>query len=172
MENASKALIMAGSVLISLLIIGALLLMFNNLSSYQETDAQSTIETEVLEFNSQYETYNRENVRGSDLYSLLSKVIDYNKRKSTKGDGRKDEGKFLSYMPMTIYVEIGKNRDDFYASTDKGDEHIIWEEYTQSGGTGAKNEFEDKIYSKIQGKNGKEGIEEKLRRKRNSAKLV
>ncbi len=33
MENASKALIMAGSVLIALLIIGALILMFNNLSN-------------------------------------------------------------------------------------------------------------------------------------------
>ena len=35
MENASKALIMAGGVMIALLIIGSLLLMFNNLSSYQ-----------------------------------------------------------------------------------------------------------------------------------------
>ena len=34
MENASKALIMAGSILIGLMVIGALLLMFNSLSSY------------------------------------------------------------------------------------------------------------------------------------------
>ena len=83
MENASKALLMAGSVLIALMIIGALLLMFNNLSSYQEADVQTTREAQVLEFNNQYETYNRKNVRGSDLYSLLNRVVDYNKRKST-----------------------------------------------------------------------------------------
>ena len=35
MENASKALIIAGSVLIALLVIGALMLMFNNLTTYQ-----------------------------------------------------------------------------------------------------------------------------------------
>ena len=34
MENASKALIMAGSVLIALIIISCLVLMINNLSTY------------------------------------------------------------------------------------------------------------------------------------------
>ena len=44
MENASKALLMAAGVLIALIIIGALLLMFNNLSNYQETNTQNTRE--------------------------------------------------------------------------------------------------------------------------------
>ena len=82
MENASKALIMAGSVLIALMIIGALLLMFNNLSSYQNTNNDNEMQAQIIEFNNQYETYNRDDVRGSDLYSLLNKVIDYNRRKS------------------------------------------------------------------------------------------
>ena len=56
MENASKALIMAGSVLIALMIIGALLLMINNLSSYQETDTKTARDAQVVEFNNQYET--------------------------------------------------------------------------------------------------------------------
>ena len=58
MENATKALIISGSVLIALMIIGALLLMFNSLSSYQETNIQGTREAQVIEFNNQYETYN------------------------------------------------------------------------------------------------------------------
>ncbi len=110
MENASKALIMAGSVLIALLIIGALLLMFNNLSSYQETDTQSTKEAQVIEFNNQYETYNRKNVRGSELYSLMNRVVDYNKRKSTKGTG-KNEGQYLAYAPMTISYNLEGKQD-------------------------------------------------------------
>ena len=55
MENASKALIMAGSVLIALMIIGALLLMFNSLTSYQDTNTQGEREAQVIEFNNQYE---------------------------------------------------------------------------------------------------------------------
>lgn len=41
MENASKALIMAGGILIALLVIGALVLMFNQLSYYQRTETDS-----------------------------------------------------------------------------------------------------------------------------------
>ena len=105
MENATKALIIAGSVLIALMVIGALLLMFNNLSSYQETNVQGTREAQILEFNNQYETYNRKDVRGSDLYSLLNRAIDYNRRKSTAGTGN-DQGQYLAYEPMTIEFTI------------------------------------------------------------------
>lgn len=105
MENASKALIMAGSVLIALMVIGALILMFNNLSNYQETDTQTTREAQIVQFNNQYETYNRNDVRGSDLYSLLSKVVDYNRRKSNAATGT-DEGQDIEYKPMEINVKF------------------------------------------------------------------
>lgn len=74
MENASKALIMAGSVLIALMIIGALVLMFSNLTSYQETNKDVAKSAQIAEFNTQHETYNRNDLRGSELYSLLNKL--------------------------------------------------------------------------------------------------
>ena len=40
MENASKALIMAASVLIALVIIGAFMLMMSNLTDYQDQSYQ------------------------------------------------------------------------------------------------------------------------------------
>ena len=109
MENASKALLMAAGVLIALIIIGALLLMFNNLSNYQETNTQNTRESQIVEFNKQFETYNRKDVRGSDLYSLLNKVVDYNRRKSDVATGN-DEGQDLKFEPMTIKVTITDKR--------------------------------------------------------------
>lgn len=108
MENASKALLMAGGVLIALLIIGALLLMFNNLSSYQKVGEQDTKEAQVIEFNNQFETYNRKNVRGSELYSLLNRVVDYNRRKSTEGVGN-DQGQYVAYANMKIKVDLGSD---------------------------------------------------------------
>lgn len=146
MENASKALIMAGSVLIALLIIGALLLMFNNLSSYQETDTQSTKEAQVIEFNNQYETYNRKNVRGSELYSLMNRVVDYNKRKSTKGTGKNEEGQYLAYAPMTIEVDLKGKKQDFYAPSNYNN-HLIKNKYTISD---TNNEFKTDFYDTIQ----------------------
>lgn len=111
MENASKALIMAGGVLIALLIIGALLLMFNSLTSYQEVGVQNTKEAQVIEFNNQYVTYNRNDVRGSDLYSLLNNVIDYNRRKSSSGTGASDQGQYIAYEPMTISYTFNGKQD-------------------------------------------------------------
>lgn len=144
MENASKALIMAGSVLIALMILGALLLMFNNLNNYQNTESQNTREAQVVEFNNQYETYNRNNVRGSDLCSLLNRVADYNRRKSTEGTGKNDEGQYLAYEPMTIEFDFSGKRDQLKVG---GNYNLITQEkYSQSN---TENQFEKYISSKI-----------------------
>lgn len=120
MENASKALIMAGSVLIALMIIGALLLMFNSLSSYQNTGTEEKREAQVIEFNNQYETYLRDNVRGSDMISLMNRIIDYNTRKS---DNTQEQ-----YQKMEILV-TGINLDNLkYSGSDSA---LIDSVYTQ-----------------------------------------
>lgn len=143
MENASKALIMAGSVLIALMIIGALLLMFNSISSYQQTDTESARQAQVVQFNNGYSTYNRKNVRGSDLYSLLNKAIDYNRRESSAGTGWSDQGQSLQYEPMTIKFSITP-ADFRIDSTNRL--------FTGSGNyeiSGNTNTFENSIKAKI-----------------------
>lgn len=81
MENASRALIMAGSVLISLLVISVLVFFFNNMREWQ-TIGENQEELEVItEFNKQYDVYER-NVYGSELLSLVNKIADYNKREA------------------------------------------------------------------------------------------
>lgn len=101
MENASKALILAGGVLISLLILGALLLMFNNLTTYQASKSQSVVESDVRRFNNQFETYNRNGIRGSDMVSLVNRIISYNIENEQDG-----------YEKMQISVKIADNRDE------------------------------------------------------------
>ncbi len=147
MENASKALIMAAGVLVSLIIVGALVLTYNNLSSYQKVGQQNTKEAQVVEFNNQYETFNRNNVRGSDLYSLLNRVVDYNRRKSTKGTGD-DKGQYLAYEPMTITFDLNGKLSEFYVNeTATSVDHIIkTDKYIQSG---TKNDFENGIHQKV-----------------------
>jgi len=119
MENASKALIMAGSVLIALMIIGALILMFNSLTSYQETNTQNTKEAQIVEFNNKYETYNRKDVRGSDLISLVNRIIDYNKRKTEEG-----------YKQMNISITI--NNPSEFAYNKEQSAKLIKTNYTQN----------------------------------------
>ena len=80
MENASKALIMAASVLIAIVIISAFILMMTNLTSYQESSYQSNLSAQIAEFNNQFTTYDRSDIRGSDMISLMNKIVDYNTR--------------------------------------------------------------------------------------------
>lgn len=120
MENASKALIMAGSVLIALMIIGALLLMVNNLSSYQKVGEQNTREAQVVEFNNQFETYLRRNVRGSDMISLMNRIVDYNTRKTDTSEER--------FQRMNISI-TGINVNNLKYNS--GDSNLIASSYTQ-----------------------------------------
>lgn len=113
MENATKALTIAASVLIAVVILGALLLTFNSLSSYQSTNTKNIRDAQVLEFNNQYEIFNRKEVRGSDLYSLLNKVVDYNRRKSDDTKDENDEGKSILYKSMTVSYDLKNKNKDF-----------------------------------------------------------
>ena len=67
MENASKALIMAASVLIAIVIISAFVLMMSNLTSYQQKNYDTELTAQVADFNNQFVTYARDGIRGSDM---------------------------------------------------------------------------------------------------------
>ena len=103
MENASKALIMAGGVLISLIIIGVLVISFNNLSEWQKIEQSGEKTEQAAEFNKKYEVYLRD-VYGSELLSIASKVQDYNKR----------EAENKGYTKIELYVEITSDMDNEY----------------------------------------------------------
>ena len=132
MENASKALIMAAGILIALIILGALILMFSNLSNYQDTNIQTDREAQIVEFNNQYVTYDRNDVRGNELISLLNKVVDYNSRKT--GDTSDEK-----YQKMEIMVNGIPPANFKYEDSDKS---LIKSSYTQDN---VKNNLLDKV---------------------------
>lgn len=153
MENASKALMMAGGVLIALMILGALILMFNNLSTYQNTNEQTESEAQIVKFNNQFVTYDNEDVRGSDLYSLLNKAIDYNRRQSIEGTGWSDSGQEIQFKPITISVEITKK--DWNQFSPDGEARLIkHSSYTVSS---TNNGFEDDVKETIDDLEGEYG---------------
>lgn len=105
MENASKALMMAGGMLIAVMVISLLVLFFNNIREWQGIDDSGEELEQMVEFNKQYEVYAR-NVYGSELLSIANKVADYNKRQAeAKG-----------YVPIEVQVTISKKNidDEFF----------------------------------------------------------
>lgn len=103
MENASKALIMAGSVLIALLVISLLVFFFHSIRDIQSVNLTSEQVQQATEFNKQYDVYQRD-IYGSELLSIANKIADYNQKESeTKG-----------YTKVTLEVIISKDIDNTY----------------------------------------------------------
>ncbi len=127
MENATRALTMAASVLIALVIISAILLVFNNLSSYQKVNQELQKNAQVIEFNSQFDTYDRTDVRGSDLLSLINRVIDYNERQSSVGT----EGQDLGYKPIIITIDVSSNIENIKVS--KSSDPLLFKKDADTG---------------------------------------
>ena len=76
MENASKALIIAGAILISILIVGLGVIIYNNVSGIAQSgtlDAQ-----EITAHNSPFESYFGNNVSGSNVKALITQVTANN----------------------------------------------------------------------------------------------
>ena len=78
MENAVKALLIAAGVLIGLILISLLLVGHREISDYYTAKEEAKEFAQLDEFNKQYIPYDRDNVRGSDLLSLVNKIIDFN----------------------------------------------------------------------------------------------
>lgn len=82
MENATKALEMAGSVLIGLLILGCLVFVYTKISENKKQEDLSDKTLQASEFNKDFEAYNRNNIYGTELFSLANKIDDYNTKEA------------------------------------------------------------------------------------------
>ena len=83
MENASKALVMAGGVLIAVLILGMFIYTYRSMSQYFTESEQIEVTEQLTAFNKQYESYHRNLLRGTDVISVINKAIDNNSRYAT-----------------------------------------------------------------------------------------
>ena len=102
MENASKALIMAGGMLLAILIISLLVYAWSLFSKYQSSkDSLSDIE-DTAKFNEQFSNYDRDDVQGYELISLVNKIIDYNYRKSNDAEAKSND----KYSPIKITIDF------------------------------------------------------------------
>ena len=72
MENASKALIIAGAILLAILIISLGIMIYNQASGVVNNNSMT--EVEVTTFNQKFEQYLGDKVRGANVNSLINAV--------------------------------------------------------------------------------------------------
>lgn len=106
MENASKALLIAGGILMVMLIIGLLAFSWSKITDFYNKDDELAEIEDVSKFNLQFTNYQRDKVYGYELISLANRVADYNMRYSTVG--KNDE----KYNPITMEFTMTKEQAD------------------------------------------------------------
>ena len=74
MENASKALIIAGAILISILLISVGIMVMSSTSGVQDQMQTQMSGTEIKAYNSQFTSYIGKNKRAADVRSLYEAV--------------------------------------------------------------------------------------------------
>lgn len=104
MENASKALIMAGAILIAIMIISLGILVFSRMSSSAKSAANMD-EQEIANFNSKLTPYIGQNVNGSQVNALIQLVISIDK----SAESAKDTTKVVSIEYPIDDAESNKN---------------------------------------------------------------
>lgn len=78
MENVTQALLIAAGVLVGLMILSMMIIGYNEISDYYTQKEVAKKTEQLAKFNEEYARYNRDDVRGSDLLSLINKIIDFN----------------------------------------------------------------------------------------------
>lgn len=86
MENASKALIIAGAILLSILIISLGIMVYNNAKN--TVGSASLDKQEIQTFNSDFEKYVGDNKTASEVRTMISEVIASNASETNGGKGR------------------------------------------------------------------------------------
>ena len=76
MENASKALIIAGAILLAILIISLGIMIYNQAAGVVNNNSMT--EVEISTFNQKFTQYEGTNVKGSQVNALLNAIVQNN----------------------------------------------------------------------------------------------
>ena len=124
MENASKALIIAGAIILSILIIALGMAVFN-MASNPAQDAAASIESQAAQaFNSTFEPYIKTNITGSSVRSLYDAVRQNNVRNAS------DESMIITIDGATTAADINTKR----AAIQTGKRYDVTADYSTSTG--------------------------------------
>ncbi len=104
MENASKALLMAGGMILAILILSLLIYGWNLFSEYQSSNDKLADIENTSQFNQHFTNYDRDDVQGYELISLVNRVVDYNERRTTDSQ----RGNNTNSIPIEITIKINQ----------------------------------------------------------------
>lgn len=80
MENASKALLIAGGILIAILVLAVVVTVSTSTSKLAQSQDEKKLAEQTAEFNRSFEAYDKKVMYGTDIISVVNKANDYNEK--------------------------------------------------------------------------------------------
>lgn len=79
MENASKALLIAGGILIAMIVISIFIMGYSNITQLAQTEVDAELKQQIDDYNKPYLAFNKNTMYGIDVISALNLAISNNK---------------------------------------------------------------------------------------------
>lgn len=147
MENATKAILIAGGLLLAMITISIFYFAFGKAGELAGEASTDTQKQELLDFNKSFEAYNKKLMYGTDIITVLNKAIDNNIRYGVEFG---TDSSNLNYMDYYVDVEftvferdengrkIGKSNTKTYSlsSNYKSKNDTIFKDYIEKAAKG------------------------------------
>lgn len=78
MDNAAKAILISGGILLALMLISLMTVMFRNLNVMEQSKAERENVKDLQKWNSQWEAYNKQVMYGADVLTVVNKAAQVN----------------------------------------------------------------------------------------------
>ena len=92
MENASKALIIAGGVLLAVIIMSLIASFFAGVSQWPQQQDDTESKEQLAKFNQEYEVYEKSAMYGTDVISCLNKVVNFDEKYVEEDEDNTQDG--------------------------------------------------------------------------------
>ena len=141
MENAAKGLMIAGSVLIAVIIIGMMFYFFNHLKEVPKEQEAQRQQEQTAKFNAEYESYDKQLMYGQDVVTLINKAIDNDRKYATNlytGTIEKEDNFYFIDVQVTVTTPVKAYATQYYEipegidGTDKYVDYTIYPQNDQS----------------------------------------
>lgn len=107
MENAAKALVIAGGVLIALVTIGVLVDSFSTTSQFQMSQLSQQEQEQLIAFNEQYTKYANQYVYGTDVITVANMSLNNNMKYDVTVNIKFTKAHKYKYNSMDYTIPVG-----------------------------------------------------------------
>lgn len=127
MENASKALLITGSILIGVILLSLAVYVYNIMGEAKKMETSTFTEEQLVKYNQEFLSYDKSRMYGTDVITVLNKAIDNNKRYAEDDDSNIINIKIILKDDVnevvTTYTWDKKNGK--YTSSDKSNNVVL-----------------------------------------------